>query len=309
MGIDTIVGILALPRSGTTMFGAVFDAHPDAVTLYEPWNSDAEDVKSHVKSASEEPTVDRLVDEGLRINPGARVLVIKETATQPEYVIKLLALLDGARSNVSSQLILLLRNPIHCFLSEVEARRRWWGNPSTDVTAAFFLEWASSRLPVLREMATSIRLRGGIVTFYDTLVTQPENSFCRIMRVFGLPFYHGQLLIAQNADLSRTRGDRSLAEGARNVESVSIDKRRLNFYRHKDVFHGLSCYNSIIKIVENLEVYEKHLILMPSMADYDRFFLNFEEQLLLAQQSVKEDLSRIALSDDSFDGDHQGRDP
>ena len=294
MSIDTIVGLVALPRSGTTMLSAVFDAHPDVVALYEPWNSDAEDKIAQEKSFTEERTIGRLFDECLRIKTSARVLIIKETATQPEYITNLFELLDGAGPDTNCQTVILLRNPLHCFLSEVEARRRWWGVPSSAVTAEFFLQWASSRLPVLGEMAMSIKLRGGKVIFYDTLVAHPQASFGRIMREFGLPFYPSQILISQNANLDRARGDISLTENPRNVESVSVDKRRIEFERHRDVFVGLACYNKILGIVEQFEMYGSHLILTPSMPEYDTFFLTFEERIALAQEAIEEDLSRTA---------------
>jgi hypothetical protein len=304
MSIHTIIGILGLPRSGTTMFGAVFDAHPDVVTLYEPWNSDAEDVAAQVKSIQEENTLDFLFNLALGINPTARVLVIKETATQPEYVTKLLALMDDAGSVLSSQLILLLRNPIHCFLSEVDARRRWWGDPSTDVTVAFFLEWASSRLPALGEMATSIRLRGGGVVFYDTLVTQPDISFNIVMREFGIPFCSGQLLINQNTDLSRIRGDMSLTETPRNVESASVNKRRLEVNFYGELFLDLAWYKAILDIVEHLTMHEGLVVLTPSSPEYEIFLLTLEEKVALAQKAADQELSRMAWSDDRFKGDH-----
>ena len=223
--IERLVGVVGLPRSGTTMFSAVLDAHRDVVSIYEPWNA------SKNKVAPAAITAASLTAEAESQSPQASVLVIKETTLDPAYPVNLLRVLDEAQPPLSRHLLLLLRNPFHCFLSEIEGRQKWWGEADLKPDIDAFERWAERTLQSYRQMLHLGAKAPGSFVFYESCVSNPIPTFGRVMQQIGLPFTPDQLSITTNSDLRRVRGDVSLVENARDVSDASVEKRAADLER------------------------------------------------------------------------------
>jgi hypothetical protein len=232
--INRVIGVLGIPRSGTTMFTAVLDAHSDIVSIYEPWNvqkSSTATRRSAITSAS-------LLDEAERQDHEATALLIKETGLDPAYGKNLAAILAEAAPPLSHHLLILLRNPFHCFLSEVEGRRKWWGEANLEVNEVLFDRWAQRSLASLSQMMKLGERCPGAIVFYEACASNPLPTFSRIMEILGLEFSPKQLRISENIDVSRIRGDLSLVENARDVADASISKRRRELEQIVTKFSG-----------------------------------------------------------------------
>jgi SAM-dependent methyltransferase len=219
--VQTVVGILGLPRSGTTVFTAVLDAHKDVVSIYEPWNANKNNVTKGLVIDT-----DWLLTEAGKLDSSASTLVIKETALDRAYGENLSAVLSDAVPPISHHLLILLRNPFHCFLSEIEARKTWWGEQHLEASLATFDRWSERSIDAFRRMARLATLHSSSYVFYEACVSEPQQTFAAVMRTMGLQFGEQQIQVTKNADLSRIRGDISMVENARDVGDASVAKRQ-----------------------------------------------------------------------------------
>ncbi|MCX7380359.1 MAG: DUF6473 family protein [Alphaproteobacteria bacterium] len=236
--VEIFVGVLGLPRSGTTMFSAVLDAHPDICTVYEPWNAN----KAAIRSGKLDITFEYLTSEMEKTKPGATTLVVKETAADQAYPTLLGNMLASVGPRQSRRMIVLLRDPLHCFLSEIEGRRRWWGEASLMMSSKLFTNWATRTTRSLRQLFELTRRFDGMFVFYDACVARPVETFGSVMQDIGLNFAAEQLNITRSSDLTRIRGDMSLSENARDVEDSSIEKRNLELVTYHELLQDSELY-------------------------------------------------------------------
>ena len=239
--INQVVGVLGLPRSGTTMFAAVLDAHDDVTSIYEPWNAR----KDELAAGKLEITATSLLAEAEAQNSVARTLVIKETTTVPAFPRELARILDRAQPPIARHLLVLLRNPLHSFLSQVDGRRKWWGEDALQVTHEVFSAWASRTLDSFVELLQLAEQYKGAFVFYEACVSDPEATFGKVMREIGLQFRPGQLQITKNSDLSKIRGDQSLVENARDVGDTSVVKREAELEASQASLAGAPMFGTI----------------------------------------------------------------
>ena len=244
--INRLVGVLGLPRSGTTMFAAVLDAHDDVTSIYEPWNAH----KKELAAGTKQITVNSLIAEAETQSNVARTMVVKETTTQPSFVKGLSGILDQALTPISRHLLILLRNPLHSFLSQIDGRRKWWGEASLEITQEVFAAWASRTLDSYSELLQLADKYKGVFVFYEACVSNPAETFDKVMNEIGLEFKPSQLQITKNSDLSRIRGDQSLVEDARDVGDASVSKREAELEASRAVFSMTPLFGTINGVCE-----------------------------------------------------------
>src|SRR5213083_1653753 len=79
--VRKVIGILSIPRSGTTMLTAAFAAAPNVTAVYEPFNSDKREGWREGTM-----TLNRLLADYDVDTAGRSFLVVKETSTKVEYI-------------------------------------------------------------------------------------------------------------------------------------------------------------------------------------------------------------------------------
>jgi hypothetical protein len=244
--INQVVGVLGLPRSGTTMFAAVLDSHDDVTTIYEPWNAN----KKELASGKREITLNSLIAEAETQSGVAHIMAIKETTTEPSLAESLTNILDQAQAPLSRHLLVLLRNPLHSFLSEIDGRRKWWGDSTLEITEKVFTAWAIRTLDSLSQLLQLADRYKGTFVFYEACVSKSTATFAKVMKEIGVEFKPSQLLITRHSDLSRVRGDQSLLENARDVGDDSILKRESQLELSHSVFSTAPLFGVINDICE-----------------------------------------------------------
>lgn len=280
--VETVVGVLGLPRSGTTMFSAVLDAHPDVVSIYEPWNAN----KALIAAGKKVVSLESLLAEGRAHNPAARVLAIKETGADHVYADNLAAVLQEASGKMKRRLIVLLRDPLHCFLSEVEGRQKWWGEASLEMTHVLFTNWARRSTRSLRQFMQLAWRTNGAFVFYEACVLKPVPTFTAVMRELGLAFTDEQLLITRNSNLSRIRGDMSLSENARDVEDASIGKRNAELDGRREMLAGSPLFASMSGIAGYLAEHHRHGVISASHPMRLAFFEGLSRLVRVAEKAA-----------------------
>lgn len=214
-----VVAIIAPPRSGTTIVTAALSVHSDVQAVFEPWNAN----KGRIDSA-ESMTFDDFVRTFVPAEPGGSVLVIKETATHLRYIDRVRELIDSAPVTTSRHLVLILRNPFHAFLSEVQARREWWGAVDLEIDVATFSLWAKRMLPSCRRMADVAESHHGLILSYDSF-SRDINGMQALTRMIGLEPERAQLEFEKHVDRQSVRGDLHVSNEPRPISPRSIDRR------------------------------------------------------------------------------------
>jgi SAM-dependent methyltransferase len=218
--LQRVVGLLSLPRSGSTLLNSILSVHSDVKAVYEPWNANKGISFTHGMSLGEFMEVFK-VDLGGKTN-----LVVKETATQLEYVDNLSDLLASVVAPLRTELVVLLRNPIHVFLSEVQARKDWWGEKDIQISIQVFDRWADRTVLALKKLLDAAVRHDAVMISYEFLVASKDLAVARLMGELGLRFEEIQLNFEQHFDKSQVRGDVNLATNPIGISRSSVERRQ-----------------------------------------------------------------------------------
>ncbi|MEM9009990.1 MAG: sulfotransferase [Pseudomonadota bacterium] len=185
-----LIALIGLPRSGTTLTARMIAAHSKVDGIVEPY---------HVRRGDNyrEDDVHALA-QSFDITPKpARAIFVKETTTRVANVDATLDLLHKARQQgVPTGLIVLLRSPFECYLSQVEASQKMWKQKSmTSISDETFARFARASLDGMQQIAR--RGRGHRLRFvsYPALCADPTNELSRLMGIFPMRFEPTQIAL------------------------------------------------------------------------------------------------------------------
>jgi hypothetical protein len=201
------------------MLTAAFAAAPDVTAVYEPFNSDKRE-----RWREGTMTVDRLLRDYRVDTAGRSRLVIKETSTNIAYVDVMRQVFEDAQPPLHRSLIVPLRNPLHCFLSQVQGRREWWNRPDLQISAQLFDNWAGHSIRGLKRTFDLLHDIGGMCVSYSGLVQRPDELGTILSRA-GVAVTGSETTFYQRMDASDVRGDRSFATNPRPLTTESEDRR------------------------------------------------------------------------------------
>jgi GT2 family glycosyltransferase len=217
-----VVGLLALPRSGTTMLTSVIGVHPDVAAEFEPWNNARNSGRNFTSEGSD--SVKEFCRQFAPPTGGKNVLFIKETTKYLDYVDNLARLLESVSPPARRELMILVRNPFHIFLSDIEARREWWGERGLEASGATFDDWGRHALHSFsRLMEVALRFDALIVS-YERLVTDPA-ALPRLIAELGLEYNWRQAEYHLFTDRLEVRGDMNASRHPRPVAADALAKR------------------------------------------------------------------------------------
>ena len=241
---DALVGVIALPRSGTTVVTAVLDVHSRVFGVYEPWNANKDSLDSEAMPSYRE-FLDRFATKAA---PEADVLLVKETATSQRYIDRmgdLMRISDASRK----QLVLILRNPLHVFLSEVQARQEWWGAPDLRINAETFSLWAQRTLDALRRLTKMAEEFDTLLLSYERFAgsLRGVNALTEALKLAPEP---AQREFEKHLDRSRVRGDNNVGSAPRPVSSASVQQRASEFEMIRPQIEQAAEYPRIKAIAE-----------------------------------------------------------
>ena len=271
--INRVVGILGLPRSGTTMFTAVLDAHADIVSIYEPWNANA----AAISAGRLTITTESLIAEAEAQSGVAHTLIIKETTASSAYAANLAAVLSQATAPISRHLLILIRNPFHCFLSEIEGRQKWWGEQGLEISEEVFDKWARRTIASFQQLLHLATMHPSTFVFYEACVSRPKDTFAMVMQKLDLQFTESQLRITENTDIRKIRGDLSLVENTRDVADVSVAKRTMEFELMHTKFAESQLFETIEGLRKLFEQLQIHNVIGYQDADRSSFEADFKK--------------------------------
>jgi SAM-dependent methyltransferase len=216
---EGVIAVVGLARSGTTLLAAMLSAHPDIHMVFEPWNAN--------KKKNPRPTdvgVKEFISAFKVDMTGKRILGIKETA-QRDYLDGVGNVLSDAPAGMLAIPIWVYRNPLHIYLSHLQAMKEWWGRPEQAVSLQSFDRWAASsvrRMCWLLDMLLSFQ---GVCISYEAMVSNPEDTMRRLMRTLGLPLADDVLNYHIKRNRTKPCGDRHVRNSHEPASTRSIERR------------------------------------------------------------------------------------
>ena len=240
--LHKIIGLVGLPRSGTTLLSSILAVHPRIEAVYEPWNRGVNDV---LQQARPDIRLDEFITQFAGSIGGKDVLLVKETATHLTYLDNVARLLRAAAPAIDTDLIVVWRDPFHVFLSEIEARQKWWGNPDVVISAREFDRWADPRAGGLGRMIGFGREFNGLVVFYEALVGDKDRVVPALMNELGLGFDPRQEQYEKYLDTKKVRGDISIVTQPSPISDLSTRQRGRQLLEVRETIKDAAWYERV----------------------------------------------------------------
>jgi SAM-dependent methyltransferase len=223
-----LIAIVGLPRSGTTLATAIFDAHPRSVVCYEPWNRE-----SGAGMTPEQTPQDLVARFKLKVAPGADIFVLKETTVDFKGIQWLTRFLSHNAKTHRVQIVWSLRAYRHTYLSFVEGARKWWGHKDMTPETEGYNLWVERGRRATRTLLGSYQKFPGAIYAYEALTAEPTTTLPCLMEALGLEFSDQQLDYLKHFSLKQVRGDVSMSENPRPISSDSVTKREAEWSKHE----------------------------------------------------------------------------
>jgi hypothetical protein len=242
--LDQVIGLIGLPRSGTTVITSFLAVHSEINAVYEPWNASKND-----ETSCRVRTIDGFVRRFAPALNGKTTLLIKETSTRPNYPEALGDVLETVRPPLKRRLIVPLRNPFHVFLSECEARRKWHGHADLALSAMVFDQWAERTLRSMKLIAQMARRFGALFLSYECFVEKPPVRVA-LMSELGLPYEPVQDAYERHVRRRGLRGDRSISKNPAPISIEPVERRTVEATQVEPVISSANRYTEILRIAK-----------------------------------------------------------
>ncbi len=218
--LSQVIGLAALPRSGTTLLTSILGVHSRICPIYEPWNATKEK-----RSIQDHANLQEFIDQAKPKLGNRDVLLVKETTTHARFLQNLEFLLGSAAESCAVNLIILIRTPLHVFTSEVQARREWWGHENVQVSKEEFGLWAEKTLRNLRLLDRVADCFNALLVSYEAICLRPD-LIGTLMKELNLSLEPPQLEYERHVDRKLVRGDIGLASNPKPISKESMSRRQ-----------------------------------------------------------------------------------
>ena len=222
----SLVTLLGMPRSGTTLVYSMISSHSQVGGISEPFQSRRDQPYEETDPAK--------LCEDFKVAPERRQqLLLKETTTRPVNISLSFDVMKEARkAKVFTGAIVLLRHPVECYASQVEASAKFWKlKKMTEISEETFTVFARSSLLGFKIMGEQLRAHAFRFMSYAAHCDAIANSTSRCMALFPLRMEPEQISNFRNN--SPSVGDPKLKEnGARIVltdRSAEVEDIRKRF--------------------------------------------------------------------------------
>lgn len=244
---EKLVGVISLPRSGSTMLASIFSVHPKINTVYEPWNANRDFLMDNM-----------CLHSFYNVLPGAyeenkSILLVKETSTKPWYIQRMKRLLDSTDSVCRRKFIVLLRNPFHIYFSEIEARVKWWGEPEAAISTETFDAWAFGSIRSIFRMLALAERYDGLLVSYEHLIVNTNYSIVQLMDYLEVPLDERQFNFQHHMDMSKVRGDPKMSNSSSGVDASRQVARDDQFEQIEPIISKSKYYSDICKLRDYVE--------------------------------------------------------
>lgn len=186
--LDNILALFGMPRSGTTIISRIIANHTRVQHIIEPYQTRRDDGYSQTD-------VGALCNDFNLSDVEGKSLLIKETMTRAQNIALLRELLYRASdAGYRGAYVFVLRSPLECFISQVEATETLWARKTgfgwTERSIRMF--WKSFQESMAHYLEFAFRFHRRFVV-YDRFVDNPATEITRAMGLLGYPMEKSQL--------------------------------------------------------------------------------------------------------------------
>lgn len=226
MAYDTFFVLLGIPRSGTTITGAILEAHPEVELFFEPFNAYFHD-SSKLFDTPEAFSKAFFSLSGQRRKPGAvHVGGFKEVSERPEGLHWAKELLTRFHAHVPVKVLLIVRDPVHTYLSRAEGARKWWGYPDALPNEKRFVNNLNVNIKSYELFDELISAFGGLVFSYKGLVETLDLVLPELMSYLGVGYQpEQQEYFKLKRPKGLIKGDRDVASDPKPISTASLENR------------------------------------------------------------------------------------
>lgn len=218
--IQRIVIILGLPRSGTTLAAAIFDAHDETVVCYEPWN------RSKKEKLGPRLSPQQVADFYKQPVPTtATTFVIKETSVEVDALIWISSFIEYNCDQYPIKVIWTVRNFSHSYLSLMERGREWWGNHKMTISIASYNSWLTNALRATDLISNLFKASPGLIYSYEALVNNPQNIIKKLMETCDLAYSEKLINYFEHVARVNIHGDINIQNSPGAIQNHSIAAR------------------------------------------------------------------------------------
>jgi hypothetical protein len=121
---------------------------------------------------------------------------------------------------VSRHAMMLLRDPDHTLLSEVERRNGWWGDNIT-LNPSFVVNWARNRGRALSQIMEFVHGANGLILAFESVAADPERLLRELADRIGFVFEHKQIEYEKHMKNKNARGDINVSK---NPERIGLSR-------------------------------------------------------------------------------------
>jgi hypothetical protein len=226
---NRIIVILGMPRSGTTLVAAIFDANTDTCVCYEPWNRQKKNPPNAQISPSD-------LAKHYKIPIGkSNTFVIKETAISPDSLEWVGDFIKYNEKNYDIRIVWTVRSYSHTYLSLIEKGREWWGNEKMAVNEGTYNRWVKRASLSTKTMSQMYLMHPGIIYSYEALVESPKKIIRSIMAACNLPYQDQLLNYHKHAKANNIRGDLNLQKEPTALSNEHLLTRESQWQQHKEL--------------------------------------------------------------------------
>ena len=240
--IQQIVIILGLPRSGTTLAAAIFDAHDETVVCYEPWN------RSKKEKLGPRLSPQQVADYYKQPVPStATTFVIKETSVSIHALTWISSFIEYNCDEYPIKVIWTVRKFSHSYLSLVERGRDWWGNQNMTINIASYNRWLTNALRATDLISHLFKASPGLIFSYEALVDNPQNLIKKLMETCDLAYSEKLINYFEHVSRKNIRGDINIQKKPGAIQNTSIAARDDEWGKYeselkKSAMHGILVY-------------------------------------------------------------------
>lgn len=225
-----VLGVVGLPRSGTTICSSVIGAHSTIYVEFEPWNNESHRLKIQNLPRDTINTNLGLTEflHHFSVSPPEESswIAIKETTTKEYYIEGVVNLLKNTEKNIHAELFWVMRNPFHVYLSDVEARKKYWGVESSAISLDNFDQWARRTITGFNKLIWGCKLSSSFKIFsYHRFIESPDEILTKLFSACELNYEPAQLEYVGRVNSKRVRGDFRVAHTPEGI-SDKFDAKR-----------------------------------------------------------------------------------
>jgi hypothetical protein len=254
--IQKIIIILGLPRSGTTLAAAIFDAHDETVVCYEPWNR-----------SKEEQLGPRLNPQQLadfykqRLPTTATTFVIKETSVEIDALTWISSFIEYNCDQYPIKVIWTIRNFSHSYLSLMERGREWWGNQKMAISIASYNNWLTNALRATDFISHLFKASPGLIYSYEALVDNPQSVIRKLMKTCDLAYSEKLINYFEHVTKKNIHGDMNIQKNPGAIQNNSIVARDDEWEKYESELQKSSMHEIMVYLnCLSAELYENKYI-------------------------------------------------